>query len=322
MEIREILEGLNVAAQAKKYGIPLWQHPQFLFLVMGVVIAISSILSYILGRRYISDPYLVSLSILSFTALFLVIAFLITRSFERLAEAARLKTEFISIVSHQLRSPLSNLQWTLEVMMEGKGQRSEEENAGYFRILKENNSRMQELVDDLLLASKIEEGKLQSERKEFFLQELVKDVAEKFASWTQASNIAIKVEGEQSLQRMVSDPSLVRQVLDKLLDNALLYASQEEKEKRESVIIISYAKQGKNVKVAVQDNGVGIPTEDQKYIFQRFFRSRNAALQETNGSGLGLYIAKATVKSIGGKIGFESQEHKGSKFWFTIPMTS
>jgi signal transduction histidine kinase len=207
-------------------------------------------------------------------------------------------------------------------MMQEKGQRSEEENAGYFRILKENSSRMQELVNDLLLASRIEEGKLRSDRKEFSLPELVKDVAGEFAPWTQASNIKIVVEGESEIQRIVSDPSLVRQALENLVDNAVRYASQEKKEKRESVIIISYAKQDKNVRVEVQDNGLGIPAEDQKYIFQRFFRSRNVARQETHGSGLGLYIAKAMVKSLGGAIGFTSQEYKGSKFWFTIPITS
>ncbi|TSC56889.1 MAG: hypothetical protein Greene071421_399 [Parcubacteria group bacterium Greene0714_21] len=314
MNVQGLVAELNLAAKARQYGVPLWQHPQFLFFVMGVIIAVSSIFSYSLGRRYISDPYLVSLSVLFFTALFLAIAFLITRSFERLAEAARLKTEFLNIVSHQLRSPLSNLKWTLEVMMEGKSEKSEAEKAEYFRILKENSARMQELVNDLLLASKIEEGKLQSERKEFSLLELVKDVAGEFAPWTQASNVTIAVEGGSQIQRIVSDPSLVRQVLGNLVDNAVRYASQQE-----SVIIISYTKQGKNVKIEVQDNGLGIPAGDQKYIFQRFFRSRNASRQETQGSGLGLYIAKAMVKSLGGDIGFESQEHKGSKFWFTIP---
>mgnify|MGYP001607269401 FL=1 len=315
MNVQGLISELNLAAKAKQYRVPLWQYPQFLFLVMGVIIALSSIFSYILGRQYISDPYLVSLSILSFTAFFLFIAFLVTRSFERLAEAARLKTEFVSIVSHQLRSPLSNLKWTLEVM-EGK-----KENTEYFQILKENTSRMQELVNNLLLASRIEEGKLQSDRKEFSLPELVKDVAGEFVSWTRASNIAIKVEGEPSPQRIVSDPSLVRQVLENLVDNSVRYASQEGKEKRESSIMISYTKQDKNVRVEVEDNGLGIPAGDQKYIFQRFFRSRNAARQETHGSGLGLYIAKAMVKSLGGAIGFTSQEQKGSKFWFTIPIS-
>ena len=95
--------------QAKKQGVPLWQSPQFLFLIMGIIIMASTVTSYVLGVRYIDDPQISLLLILGLTMGELVIAFLVTQSFERLVEANRLKAEFVSIVSHQLRSPLTNL---------------------------------------------------------------------------------------------------------------------------------------------------------------------------------------------------------------------
>jgi len=81
-------------------------------------------------------------------------------------------------------------------------------------------------------------------------------------------------------------------------------------------------KQKKSIYFEVEDSGVGIPQEDQKYIFQRFFRSANVMRHQTEGSGLGLYIAKSIIEKSGGKIGFNSQENKGSTFWFTIPIKS
>src|SRR3989344_2955687 len=120
MAIREIVSELNIVEQAKRYGIPWWQHPQFLFFVLGSIIAFSSILSYVLGSRFVEDPQVVALLIIIFTGVSIAIAFLITRSFERLAQAARIKSEFVSIVSHQLCSPLSNLAWGLEFLMSGR----------------------------------------------------------------------------------------------------------------------------------------------------------------------------------------------------------
>ena len=79
---------------------------------------------------------------------------------------------------------------------------------------------------------------------------------------------------------------------------------------------------GKNLRLEIKDTGVGIPREDQKYIFEKFFRSGNVLRHETQGSGLGLYIAKSIIKRSKGEIGFESKEHKGSTFWFTLPYAS
>ncbi|MCH8244315.1 hypothetical protein IIB97_00275 [Patescibacteria group bacterium] len=177
MNWRELWVELNIVEQARKYRIPLWQHPQFLFLVMGIIIILSTILSYILGRRYIEDPHIVALLIIVLTFILLIFAFIITRSFERLAEASRLKSEFVSIVSHQLRAPLSNMKWIADLLVSGKGNANQEE---YFLMLKENSSRMQELVNDLLMVSRIEEGGLVTKREEFSFEDLLKEVVLNF----------------------------------------------------------------------------------------------------------------------------------------------
>ena len=326
MAIREIVSELNIVEQAKKYGIPWWQHPQFLFLVFGFLILFSGTLSYILGRRYVEDPQVVALLIIIFTGVSLTVAFLITRGFERLAQAARIKSEFVSIVSHQLRSPLSNLAWWLEFLMSGRAGKIEESQTGYFQILKENSSRMQELVNDLLVVSRIDEGTLPWVRKEFSFEELLNAILAEYEPYIKASNIQLQVQGQNDLPRVVGDSSQLRHVVANLLENAIRYSAKKHAQGvraggRESSITIRYQKKGKNLLFEIIDNGVGIPKEDQRYIFQKFFRSSNALRHETQGSGLGLYIAKSIIERGKGSIGFRSQERAGSTFWFTMPLS-
>ena len=132
--------------------------------------------------------------------------------------------------------------------------------------------------------------------------------------FARASNVEIKIDIKDNLPEILADPSQLKLVVENLLDNAIRYVKAKGK------VEVKLEKQNKSIYFEVKDNGVGIPKEDQKYIFQRFFRSANVMRHQTEGSGLGLYIAKSIVEKSGGKIGFESQENKGSTFWFTIPI--
>ena len=314
MTIKEILNQLNIISQCRRYGLPLWQCPQFLFLVMGIIIIGSTLIAYAIGTRYVEDPEVVALIVLLATAILFIIAVIITRSFERLAEASRMKSEFISVVSHQLRSPLSNLRWAIELLMSGRLGKIEEKQTEYFKILKENSGRMQELVFDLLIVSRIETATLPLKKKEISLTELVKELIKGFEPFAKASNVEIKFLPEERLPKILADPSQIRLVIENLLDNAIRYIKDKGKAE------IKLLKKAKNLYFEVKDNGVGIPKVDQKYIFQKFFRSENILRYQTQGSGLGLYISKAIVERSGGKIGFKSQEGVGSTFWFTLPI--
>ena len=314
MFIKKNLEQLNIPAQCKKYGLSLWQCPQFLFILMGVIIIASTLTTYAIGTKYIEEPELVALIVLLITAILFIVAAVITRSFERLAEASRMKSEFISIVSHQLRSPLSNLKWAIELLMSGRLGKIEEKQTEYFRILKENSGRMGELVSDLLIVSRIETARLPLRKDEFSLENLIRELIKEFESFARASNVEIEFKSEANLPKILADPSRIRLVIENLLDNAIRYVKDSGKVK------MLLEKRAQNLYFEIKDNGVGIPKEDQKYIFQKFFRSENVLKYQTQGSGLGLYISKAIIERSAGKIGFKSQEGVGSTFWFTLPI--
>lgn len=295
MSPKEILSQLNIPGQCKRYGISLWQYPQFLFLVMGLVITTSTLTAYAIGTRYVEDPRMVALMVLLTTAILFIIAVIITNSFERLAEANRMKSEFVSIVSHQLRSPLSNLKWAIELLMSGKLGKIEEKQTEYFKILKENSDRMGELIKDLLIVSRIETAKLPIKKMEFSLEDLVKELIKEFTPFAQASNVEIEILTKENLPKIFADPSQIRLVIENLLDNAIRYI------KGRGVVEIKVERKEKNFYLEIRDTGVGIPEEEQKYIFQKFFRSENALRYQTQGSGLGLYISRAIIEKSGGK---------------------
>lgn len=314
MELKEIKAQFNIVGQCRRYGLSVWQCPQFLFLLMGLIIITSSLISYAVGNRYINDPLTVSLIVLFLTTVLLVIATIITRSFERLAEASRMKSEFVSVVSHQLRSPLSNIKWAIEVLMSGKICPVSDKQLEYCKILKENSERMMELVSDLLIVSRIEQGRMPLKKEKISLEDLVREILKRVEVFARASNVKISFKAEKGLPQILADPSQMKLVVENLLDNAIRYIREKGK------IEIKLRKKGGDILFEIKDSGVGIPEKDQKFIFQKFFRSENALRQQTEGSGLGLYIVKSIIEKSGGNIGFESRENVGSAFWFALPI--
>lgn len=315
MNLKKFLNQLNIIEQCRKYGIPLWQCPQFLFLIMGAFIAVVLIISYGLASEYIREPQGATLVSLFLATILLAIAFVISQSFERLAEASRMKSEFVSIVSHQLRAPLTSLKWALDAMLSGDSGEISEKVMKYLNILKENGERMNELIENLLVVARLEQKKALLEKKEISLEDLTKKLIEEYAPFAKSSNIEIIFDSQKSLPPVFIDASYIKIVIEALLNNAIRY-TQGKGDKIE----IQLRADEKRFHFKIKDNGIGISSEEQKYIFQKFFRSINAQKHQSTGSGLGLYIVKMLIEKSGGKVGFESEEDKGSMFWFEIPL--
>ena len=312
------LQDLNISARCKKYNLPLWQCPQFFFVIMGVVMAgvISAV--YGIGLHLLNDPQVIALVVLFLTAALFIITFVITQSFEKTAEANRLKSEFISIVTHQLRSPLTSLSWAIEALISGEFGEVEERQLEYLKILKENNNRMSELIRDLITVTKIEDGSQFLQKESISLEAVTKDLIFKFQPFSEAAGLELKLTAEANLPQVLTVANQIKVVIENLIDNAIRYAKPRDGIK--GLIETSIIKREKNIHFEIKDNGVGIPEEDQRFIFQKFFRSGNVKKIQPLGSGLGLFITKSIITRLGGKIGFKSEEGKGTTFWFVLPI--
>jgi len=312
--IGKIFKKLNIIGQCRDQGVSVWQCPQFLFLMMGLVIIVTSIIFFLIGTRYIVNLYFVALLNIFITLILFIISFIITRSFERLSEVVRMKSEFVNIVSHQLMTPITNIKWITDFLTSKNVKKTPKKKEEYFSQLKRNIERMVELVDNLLLVSRIEKGSFPIRKRKSSLEDLIKDLINRSKVFADAFNIKIKFYPQNNLPKSFFDSTFIKLVVENLIDNAIRYS------KKEGKIEIWLEKKKNFLYFKIKDKGVGIPKADHKYIFQKFFRSENAIKEQTEGSGLGLYIAKSIIKKSKGKIWFESEEMKGTTFYFTLPI--
>jgi len=307
---------LNFADQCRQYNLRLWQCPSFLTVMMGIVTLIVMTGTYLIANHYAEQPEAAALIVSGVTIIVFTIGFLIVRSFSFLAEANQMKTEFVSVATHQLRTPLAALKWSLNILMDGNETVLDKKQREYLGIMRQSNERMIRLVNDLLDVSRIEQGRLDLRPQKFSLAGVWGELILETNPIARINSISLSAAIPEDLPAVWGDPDRTRMVVQNLLDNALKYSKEGGK------IEVKISKQGKFLRSEIKDDGVGIPEKQKNQIFQKFFRSDNVKRMQTEGTGLGLFIAKGIVELSGGEIGFESEENRGSVFWFTLPTKS
>ena len=240
---------------------------------------------------------------------------LIIRQIKELPKIDRLKDEFVSLVSHQLRSPLTSMKWEVELLQSKDFGELNERQKDTLRDLATSTEHLNVLVGELLDISRIESEKLQVNLQAVNLIEIAKDILKELNPQVIKKSLRLKIGFIDVMPNISADPLLVRQILLNLLSNAIKYTPIN------GTVEISVGYDDFNARVVVCDSGIGIPKEDQKRIFNRFFRASNID-PKIQGSGLGLNLAKSLVGLMKGEMGFTSEENRGATFWVTLPLAN
>lgn len=225
-------------------------------------------------------------------------------------------TDTVSIIAHQLKSPLSVIKGYLEALISGECGRINSFQKEYLSDALENVERMKRNIDDLLIVQRVEEDRFKIVPKAISLEKITSNVLNDFSLWAKASNCQLLFRKPGKLPQALTDPRAIRGVIENLISNAIKYS----REKGKIEISIVLEKRDKKLIFACKDNGVGIPKKDFKKVFTKFYRSEKAMELDPSGAGLGLYINKAIVELCGGKIWFSKNKGFGMTFYFSLPM--
>lgn len=234
---------------------------------------------------------------------------------ERAKELDRMKTEFISIAAHQLRTPLSAVKWTLRMFIDGDLGPIDSEQKTFLMQGYQSNERMIRLVNDLLNVARIEEGKFNYEFTLVNFEDLIEGVISETRHLIDKKKLSFTYEKpEHKLSKIRADVQKIRLVLQNLVDNAIKYTPSG------GQVTISLKNVNMKLEFKIRDSGIGIPAASIDKLFTKFYRSENAVRTQTEGTGLGLFIVKNIVEKHGGKVWAESVEGKGSAFGFSLPI--
>jgi signal transduction histidine kinase/CheY-like chemotaxis protein len=235
------------------------------------------------------------------------------RAEETLRAAIRLKDEFVSLVSHELRTPLTSIKGYVDLLIDGEVGAVSAEQTEFLQIVKNNADRLVSLINDLLDISRIEAGKIELKRAPVDVRRIVDGAAQVLRPQIEEKRQTLALDIPPDVPAVLGDEGRLIQVLNNLLSNAYKYTPSDG-----HIAVVARA-DGRTVRIAVSDTGVGMTPADQQRLFTKFFRAQNRATQEVAGTGLGLAITRQLVEMHGGQINVVSAPGAGSTFTVTLP---
>jgi signal transduction histidine kinase/CheY-like chemotaxis protein len=241
-----------------------------------------------------------------------------TRELALFREVDRLKTEFVSLVSHELRTPLTSIKAFIEILLKNPG-RDMNQQKEFFEIIREEANRLTRVIDDILNIKRIEERRIDLDRKPVDIAAVIRQSVLAHRSRAQRNNIKITMDVTNDIQKILGDQDLLMQVLSNLLNNAIKFTPQNGAIHVSSTHVQRNPGSSNEIEVRVKDNGIGIQPKYLTKIFDKFYRIDRDLTREESGTGLGLYFCKYIVEGHGGRIWVESKKRKGSTFVFTLP---
>jgi len=227
----------------------------------------------------------------------------------------RMKTEFVSLAAHQLRTPLSAIKWTLKMLLDGDLGKVTKEQKEFIEKTYNSNERMIDLINSLLNVTRIEEGRYLYKPTLTSLENIVQFVINSCENQLERKNIKLNYKKpDKKLPQVKVDIEKIRLAIQNLFDNAIRYTPKG------GQVTVSLKHDKKEIEFSIADTGVGVPEDQQSRVFSKFFRGANVIRLDTEGSGLGLFITKNIIEAHGGRIWFDSKEGKGTTFYIAFPI--
>ena len=234
--------------------------------------------------------------------------------YQAVQQANLAKSKFVSVVSHELRIPMTSIKGYTDLLLQGVTGPVSEQQLSFLQIIRNNVERMAELVSDLADISRIETGRLKLEPAMISLREYVDETIQRLLPRLEEKKQKVEIDIAGDLPAVYADSNRLVQVLTNLVSNANKYTPEGGKIRLRTRLEEVF------VRVEVIDNGIGVAPEDQARLFSQFFRSEDPRVRDQQGWGLGLNLTKRLVELMGGKIEAQSVPGKGSNFWFTLPI--
>ena len=236
------------------------------------------------------------------------------RSNTQLQRLDQAKDEFVSMASHQLRTPLTSVKGYISMVLEGDAGKLSAMQKQLLGEAYTSSERMVHLINDFLNVSRLQTGKFTIERRGVDLAKVVKKEVESLATTAQAHNLTLDYHAPSYFPILYVDEAKLGQVVMNFIDNAIYYSPEQ------ATITVRLETIAGEAVLTVQDKGIGVPKDEQAHLFTKFFRATNARRQRPDGTGVGLFLAKKVVVAHGGTMVVESEEGKGSTFGFRLPI--
>ena len=238
----------------------------------------------------------------------------LSNALEDLRDVDKLKEEFSTMISHELKTPLTPIKFNTEMLLEsGILGTLNQDQLDAVKEIEINSTRLENLITDILYAQKLDMGRMVFDITKFNPGDLIEHIAKNLLPIIQEKGIELEIKNSFA-GNIFSDENRIQQVMENLIKNSIDFVPEEG-----GKILIETQNSHDFVTFSVKDNGIGIPKDKKSFLFNKFYQVDTTYTRKHGGTGLGLVICKGFVEALGGEIWFESEEGKGTTFFFTIP---
>jgi signal transduction histidine kinase len=298
----------DLKKESRDLGIPIWKLPDVVLVTMALVNIIVMIATYVLATRYDNDPGKVIVLVAIEAAVITIIGNVLSESAKKIVETNRLKKEFIQIISHQMRSPLTTMKWQLELLRKKDAQNLTKKQMEQIDKIYEENGRLTTMIGDILNMSRVDKNIEHMIYSDIILENAVNECITILAGFAKFKKIVIDFKPSKKGNLVCVDNEKMKIGIVSVIENAISYS------KKGKSIKITVKPEGKYVELKIKDHGIGIKVGEQEIIFNKFYRGEGGIKIQPEGTGLGLFMAKKVIEQMGGNINLQSKEGNGSEF--------